>query len=99
MNAFGDGLLNNPTQITFLPIHNHNRSHPMKELKLITKRIKLDFNADDVSENNIDLESIRESLEDGYKLNGSPVLIKHIDGHLLVSFAVTQEGPKVGFGF
>lgn len=71
----------------------------MKDLKLITKKVKLDFNADDVSENDIDLESIRESLEDGYKLNPSPVLIKYVDDHLLVSFAVTQESQKVGFGF
>jgi hypothetical protein len=71
----------------------------MKELKLSTKRIKLDFNSDDISENNIDLESIRESLEKGYKLNTAPLLIKHVGDHLLVSFAITKEGPKVGFGF
>lgn len=70
----------------------------MDDFKLITKKIILDFDDQDISANSIDLDAIQKTLAKGEKLNPRPAMIKHKDDHVLVSFTVTKESSKLGFG-
>lgn len=70
----------------------------MKDFQLITKKIMLEFGDDDLAINKIDLDAIEATLDPGTKLNRKPVMLKHKDDHILVSFTVSREGTKVGFG-
>ena len=68
-------------------------------LKLITKRLKLDFNTEDVSLDSIDFDALEGQLEEGHTVDRTPLMFKYTEeGYILVTFVVKKEKKKVGFG-
>jgi len=68
-------------------------------LKLITKRLKLDFNAEDVSLDSIDFDALENELDKGHTVDKTPIMLKYTDdGYILVTFAIKTQKNKVGFG-
>ena len=70
----------------------------MDKLQLITTRIALDYNDKNFSLNEIDYDALEAELGNDVTLNRRPILMKYDDGHLIVTFSVTESKGGIGFG-